>query len=715
MNTLNTLLKFLLLSAFACIITGFPRQCPASERQDIDKKIEDELQYLREEAEATFVITASRVKEDIRKSASSITVITAEQIRQMGARHLTDVLRTVPGMSHCYTGKGAYRIDVRGIQKNGSQNILIMVNSHPLNNNFTGGAAFEHDLLIVDNIKRIEVIRGPGSAMYGANAFSGVVNVITKEAEDIDGYQLTARAGTHNTRQYNLLTGQTWKDLGIAFNFNYFDTDGFEPYIEADTQTATDQLAGSLLKTEVETSYAPGYARGDDEKYDASLTLQYKGLKFDGKYMKREISPPLTELTSINRDGFREVEDYYLNLSYEQNIGGQWVLFGKAYRNYNYLDSYNKLYPNSFMGTPEGPDFLSEEGLIAEFALKNIRTGGEIQATYKMSGSNTIVAGGTYEKMKQYDVTYSANFLYTPYPNVLIPLDAPEDLTKKQNFNQNASRKFFAVFLQDIWDITDSFRLTLGARYDRYSDFGGSFNPRMGMTWEFIKGYNLKLIYGKAFRAPAFQELYNQNNPAVRGNPDLEPETVDTYEASLEADIGGFSGRITPFYNKIKDSIGTVDDPETSAFFFQNSDEIRSQGVEVDLKYKFGGGTYIGMNYTYQDAENLDTEEHFYNIPKHKGNIMANFRLSRYLNFYTDFYFQKDFEREEEDSRDDNSGSEVLNATLIANDFFKGLELRGSVYNLLDREYTVPYAKDTLPEDLPMPGRSYIFEVRYTF
>lgn len=718
MKAANTAVKFFILFAFVCIMSlaGGPRQCPASESQDIDKKVEDELKYLREEAGAVFVITASRVKEDIRKSASSVTVITAEQIRQMGARHLTDVLRTVPGIGFRYSGAGTYRIDARGIQKNGSQNILIMVNSHPLNNNFTGGAVFEHDLLILDNVKRIEVIRGPGSAMYGANAFSGVVNIITKEAKDIGGCELTARAGTYNTRQYNLLMGETWKDLGIAFNFNYFDTDGFEPYIKADAQTGVDQLAGSLLGTEVKTSYAPGYGEGDDEKYDASLTLQYKGLKFDGKYMNREISPALTELTSINKDGFRKVEDYYLNLSYEQNIGNHLVLFGKVYRNYNYSDTYNQLYPNSLMGTPEGPIFLSEEGLIAEFTLKNIRTGGEIQTTYKMSDSNTVVAGITYEKMKQYDVTYSANFLYTPYPNVLIPLDALQDLTETQNFNKNVSREFSAVFLQDLWDITDNLRLTLGARYDNYSDFGASFNPRVGLTWEFIKGYHLKFLYGTAFRAPTFQELYNQNNPAVRGNPDLEPETVCTLEPlSLGADIGGFSGRITPFYNRIKDSIGVVKDPETSTSFFQNSDEIRSKGVEVELKYKFGERTYIGANYTYQDVENVDTEKRYYAVPKHKGNIMANFRLSRYFNFYTDFYFQKGFEREEGDPRDDNSGSEVLNATLIAKDFFKGLELRGSVYNLLDKEYTVPYSRDALPDDLPMPGRSYIFEVRYTF
>ncbi|MDM8522416.1 TonB-dependent receptor plug domain-containing protein [Desulfococcaceae bacterium HSG8] len=224
-----------------------------------------------------FVVTASRVKEDIRKSAASISVITDEQIRQMGARHLTDVVRTVPGMSFVYATSSNHWVNSRGIGKNVGQDILIMINSHPVNSSFFGGALWTYDTLVVDNIKRIEVIRGPGSAMYGANAFSGVINVITKDAGDIDGCQLTAGAGTYDTRQYNFLFGKTWNDTDIVFNFNYFKTDGFQPYIEQDVQTGLDQRFGT------DASLAPGRSKADQEQYDVSLTLGHRGLKFDGR------------------------------------------------------------------------------------------------------------------------------------------------------------------------------------------------------------------------------------------------------------------------------------------------------------------------------------------------------------------------------------------------------------------------------------------------
>ncbi|QTA91526.1 TonB-dependent receptor [Desulfonema magnum] len=682
---------------------------PASESESVETEIDKEFQWLKEEAEATFVITASRVKEDIRKSAASITVITEKQIRQMGARHLMDVLRTVPGMSSYFYSEGFYRIDSRGLMKATGQDILIMVNSHPVNDSFFGGATWTYDTLTVDNIRRIEVIRGPGSAMYGANAFSGVINVITKEPEDIDGVQITAGGGSYDTRQCNFLFGKARDEMGIAFNFNYLDTDGYEPYIGQDSQTAADNIFGT------HTSLAPGKGKNSNKKYDVSLMLKYKGFKFDGRYIRRERIPPVTPLGSLNEKSVNDPLGYYMNLSYEHDIWENVRFFGKIYRNHHRYTPDFSLYPNSPMMTPEGPAFLSEDGIIAKPSNKNNRTGFETQVTYQPRETHTIVFGGTYEKMKQYDVRYFANFLYDmDNPDILIPLSSVRDLTEEQNMNRNADREFSAVFGQWLWDITDNFRLSIGGRYDDYSDFGDSFNPRVGLVWEIIKGLDMKLLYGRAFRAPSFHELYSQNNPAIWGNSDLDPETIDTYEVSFGTVVGGFSSRLTGFWNIIEDSIraAKLDD---GRFVFQNSDELRSRGAEVELKYDFGRGTYLAMNYTYQDAENTDTKERSPSIPKHKGTVMANIRLSDHFNLYTDFYFKDDFKRQSGDDREDMSGFGVANASLIAKDFFKGLEIRGSVYNLLDKDYTLSTSKGSLPGDLSMPERNFIVEMRYSF
>ena len=183
-----------------------------------DDELEKELRYLQAE---TYVITPSRVPENIKKTASSVTVITDRQIRQMGARHLLDVVKIVPGMNHWFHCSGFPHIYAGGTATAFVSDILIMINSHPLNESYTGGALMAHDILMLDNVKRIEFVRGPGSALYGANAFSGVINVITKEADDIDGWELIARGGSYDTQQYNLLYGKAFNDLEIVFNYNY--------------------------------------------------------------------------------------------------------------------------------------------------------------------------------------------------------------------------------------------------------------------------------------------------------------------------------------------------------------------------------------------------------------------------------------------------------------------------------------------------------------
>jgi len=712
---------FMMLSLIMlCAGTAFCEDDPIAELEKAYKEVEEEMRWLQAE---TFVITASRVLEDIKKSAASITVVTDRQIRQMGARHLMDVLRTVPGMSYRYHPDGQYKIDSRGVSKSAGQDVLIMLNGHPLNSNFTGGATWTYDTLIPDNIQRIEVIRGPGSAMYGANAFSGVINIITKSAEDIDGVQFRASRGSCNTQQYNFLLGKTWHDIAVTFNLNYLNTDGFEPHIEQDAQTLND-LQSSLIpdpRLHTNASLAPGHGNGYNEKYDLSLGLQYKGLKFDGRYVKREREPPLSVVDTLGDNNTDKSEDYYLNLSYQHTLGENLDIFGKIYRNRNHYHSYYEGNKGTLILRPEplAPQGFAPEiipyALSASPSNKNTRTGIEIQTTYRVNDSNTLVSGITYEKMKQYDVKYAANFTYTPVQNVIVPLGAMQELTDIQNYNKDADREFKAFFIQDIWDIRDNLRLTLGGRYDDYSDFGDSFNPRVGLTWAFAKDFDIKLLYGRAFRAPSFYELYTQNNPSIQGNPDLKPETVDTYEISLGAEFDRvFSGRITGFQNIIKDTIDQIF-VESQGGVFQNKDELRSQGFEIEMKYDFGRGTYLAMNYTFQDTENLDTKESLWNVPRHKGNIMANVRLSKYLNFYTDLHFQDGYERENEDIREDHSGFEIVNITLIAKKFIKGLEIRGSIYNLFDKEYTFPTPVDTLPVDIPMPGRNFIFELQYKF
>jgi iron complex outermembrane receptor protein len=316
--------------------------------------------------------------------------------------------------------------------------------------------------------------------------------------------------------------------------------------------------------------------------------------------------------------------------------------------------------------------------------------------------------------MKAYDFRSKGNYL-APLGFFTIPLPRVVDLTDIDKVGASAKRNFKAFFIEDIWDITEKLRLTLGARYDDYSDFGDNFNPRAGLTWEFIKGYDLKLLYGRAFRAPSFIELYD----SALANPDLDPEEVDTYQVSLGAQFtSSFDSRITWFRNRIKDSISLNVEADRLGYVdynLTNRDTIRTEGLEVEMKYDLGRGSYLAMNYRYMIFQKRFME---WDIPRHIGNIMANIRLSRYLNFYASCHIEDGLRRDRGDNRDDVSGYGIVNTTLIAKKILKdyeGFELRGAVYNLFDKDYVSPQPASVLPEDLPRPGRNFLVEVKYKF
>jgi outer membrane cobalamin receptor len=164
-------------------------------------------------SEEQIVVSALKKPSSVLKSPSIMSVISARQIKQMGFRTLVDVLKIVPGFYISMDETGEREIAVRGVLDDASQKVKVLIDGHSINDVWRGGAMWNFDDLPVENIKRIEIIRGPGSALYGQNAFLAVVNIITKDTDDIDGIQLTASGGSFDTQNYNILFGKEYGDL----------------------------------------------------------------------------------------------------------------------------------------------------------------------------------------------------------------------------------------------------------------------------------------------------------------------------------------------------------------------------------------------------------------------------------------------------------------------------------------------------------------------
>jgi iron complex outermembrane receptor protein len=657
---------------------------PIQAKETIDKTtlstLEDEIKWIHEEQ---FVSTATKTHEKVSKSGASVSIITKQDLKRMGARNLMDALKRLPGFSVQETYIGIPAIEVRGTLTPDSEKVLFMIDGHSVNNNLVnGGATWTYNDFSIDDIRQIEVVRGPGSALYGANAFVAVINIITETADDISGLEVTLGSETDSTRKLNLQYGQELSDSKIAANLNILESNGAYQYIE------NDSVGNS------------GYTYDWQDRYDFSFNIQSKGFKLYGKYIDHRRGPFIGIGNALNDETIQDYTEYFLDLSYQNQLSSQISLSGNIYIDQFETKNYWEITPEGLRGSP---------------TVKNQKTGAEVQLDYQLTDNNKLLTGFHFEHQTQFDVQHALNFNPNDNPLTFFEYGNRSDTL---NWNSSQNRDVSAFYLQDIWDITKQLRLIAGYRYDKYSDFGKSVNPRTSITWEFMDDFNISAAYGKAFRAPNFAELYNINNPSIIGNPDLTPERIETYEISLNGQINKRNQfKITSFRNHINHLI-EIDATNT----YQNTGKLSINGVELELSSRLIGGSSFDANYTYQFAENEKTNEIQHHIPMHKANLGFNYRHSQLINAYIGILYTGKLSTKGPDPYDADSLKEKISVdtSISFSNKTDTLELSASIYNIFNAKNSIPsgdiYTGATTPPRhfaIPEQDRHIALKLRY--
>ncbi len=642
-------------------------------------------------SEEEIVVSALKKPRTVSKSPAIMSVITARQIRQMGARTLSDILEAVPGFDITMNTNGIREIGVRGVLQQGSSKIKVLIDGHSVNEPGTGGASWNFFDLVVENIKRIEIIRGPGSALHGQNAFLAVINVITKDTDDIDGLQLTTSGGSFDTQNYNVLFGKEYRGLKFSGYLDYFDTEGFSKNIDQDIIFRD---AASLT---------PGRSENSKEKTDLNLKLSFKNLEIKSKYMKKKregyigIDHALSDET-VWRDTY-----IFGELVYRLPLGEKLNMITKAYYDQYNSDAVIESRPNGFMSGTY-PD-----GITGKTRIKYRTIGFEDQLNYNLFEGNELTFGFQYEWIHQGDIHFHANIK----PLTLDPLPTFASFTHDLPFTRRATRHIWAFFLQDEWSITKDIDLTIGVRHDNFTRFGGTTNPRIGVIWRFLEDAHLKILFATAFRAPNFNEMFFINNPVTVGNPSLDPEKINTFEVGLGYNFTEhIRGNVNYFSNRIRDRIQKDFKIPSQD---QNRGGARIKGIEAELKADWGNDNYFFANYTFQKTEETRNRNRLPFTPEHKANFGVNVGLWKYVNANMNTFVSGPRPRESGDTRGNMPSYTLTNLTLIGKNFIDNFEIRGSVFNLFDKNYDDPSPKSTVPTDYPQQGRSFMIEFRYSF
>ncbi len=668
---------------------------------------EDELALIYGDQSTVSIATGN--PQALRRAPAVASVITAEEIAAMGATDLDEVLETVAGM-HVARSASSYTplYVIRGIYSQHTPQTLMLQNGIPTTTLYLGGKGQIWGGLPLDNIARIEVIRGPGSALYGADAYAGVINIITKTAADTPGTQSGVRGGSFNTKDAWVQHGSRQGAVDVAAYLRVGSTDGFKQTITADAQTARDTRSGTRA------SLAPGQVNTGHDAVDGNLDLAYDKWRLRTGYKLRDNMGTGAGIASaLDPVGKSKSERITADISWlSPQVSQDWGMGLTS----SYLE-YNDTVPTPYTLYPSGIQFPTgtfPNGMIGapEKREQNIRL--SAFSTYQGFSDHSLRFGLGHDDLNLYAIREYKNFTFSA-AGVPVPTGAVIDFTNTAPFMLPQRRKVDYLYAQDEWGFAKDWTLTAGVRHDNYSDFGTTTNPRLALVWDATLDLTAKLLYGNAFRAPSFQESYSINNPVSRGNPNLRPETNQTLEAAFSWQARRDTQLNLNFFRyEMKDIIRLAPNPAPAVGgTYQNIGNQHGNGMELETVWDVSRRLRLTGNYSYQESIDETTGQDAGYAPHHHFYVRTDWRYAS--GYFASAQANRIMGRRRTAGDTRPQVPDYTTVDLTVRSPAKGQwDFSSSVRNLFDADVREPsLAPGLIPNDLPMAPRSLWVQATY--
>ena len=632
-----------------------------AQENELDKLLQLDLEELTD----LKIISATKRLNRISRVPATVEVITAERIKENEYLTLEEVLSDLPGFQfRNILGFNSY-VFQRGIP-NQNNYTLLLVDGNEINElnsgGFYGGGQFN-----LDNVEQIEVVYGPASSLYGTNAISGVINILTKDPERNEGLKISGLGGTFNTYK-------------VSGSYDYYDAD----------EKAGFRIAGMFFNTEKANLAG---AEGDYnwspemENFETDYTLNvksvYKDFKFGLLYQNKRAART-TNYKSVGTD--------YLDKNTLWNIG--------------FLNTYIKHYSDISEVLNVQSKIVYRNSTVYDNTIAYVTDTSQVgyyRPSYSLRGESIlyyipteylkITGGAVFEAewlAENFSVTYSESSNVEPEP------------PSSPNLNRN---DLFSLYLQTELNATDFLSLFVGGRYDHSTVYGNVITPRAGLVYN-KSGFSLKALYSEAFRAP---EPWDYTSGL--GNSNLDPEKMRSFELAAGYYFTKHSHLSISYYsNKLLDII--TQQKVDNNFRWVNDEAVKVEGLETgaELRYDF---IRIDFNYTYNHA--VDNEGRFLSeISKHT----ANFGVS--VNFLDDIRLSvrgNYIGKRNNPSVITTTGSNLIDDAVVFHSslHYSGIEklvLTLSVKNLLDTEYF--HTSNRPPDRYRQPQRTLLLAVDYS-
>jgi vitamin B12 transporter len=510
------------------------------------------------------VVTATRVETPLKEVATSVTVITQEDIQQQQAETVAEALRSVPSLDVVQNGSRGTTTSVfiRGAE---SDQTLVLIDGVEVNSVTLG--SFDFSILTTENVERIEVVRGSGGTLYGSEAVGGVINIITKKGEGTPTASVSAEGGNGSTHREVLSFSGSQGIIGISGAVSYIDTDGFRPF--------NDGYHNFSSNLRLDVSPIPQGALRGFFRYSGAETGLFNNKNYLG----------------VPDPNARQLDDFVL-------VKGEWEHAPTNSFSYRVAGAYVKD-NQRFFDEPDQFDPL-------DFTVSRIpieRTIGEAQGNYSWRDLSITTFGFEFEETSA-NARSNSNFGPSAF---------------------NKSRNNFAYYLQErLRLLHERLFLTAGFRVDDNEDFGTQVTPSWSLVYLIPQtGTKLKGGYAEGFRAPNFNELFFPDF----GNPNLDAELSSEWDVGFEQNLWGqrFSLETVYFSRRVKGEIeGVLVSLDPFKFEAQNLGRVDVQGVEVIPVLRLLPGLTLSGSFTFLDFHT--TDERLLRRPTEQGTVRVTYQ-----------------------------------------------------------------------------------------
>jgi len=619
-----------------------------------DKSLEDLMSV-----EVGTVFGAAKREQRVTEAPSSVSILTAEDIRTFGWTTMADALNGVRGFYTTNDRNYTY-VGVRGFGRPSDYNnrILLLVNGHRYNDNVydqaSVGQDFPIDMALVD---RIEVIRGPGSALYGTSAFFAVINVVLRPGGGFSGTEAAFEVGSHDTYRARATYGtRTTNGVDALLSMSYNTSHGQE-------------LLYFPQYDDPSTGF--GLSRGADGERATSLFASVGRGRFtlQGAFDSRRKYVPTGAWETVLGDTATHTTDSRAWV--DAAVTG--AFRGAAVTARGFAD-YTRYRGSYLLAEEQGPADTRD-------TADGVWIGGEATASRRFGARQQVTTGVEYRRNLRQD---QANWYIDPY---VATVDA------RYKSNQ------FAIYGQDEIQLHRRLTATVGGRYDWWSPIGGTATPRAGLVYRTDADTAFKALYGEAYRAPTVYETYYYPDPLGRT---LQPERLRTTEVVYEQYVGG-SLRLTAtgYVTLARNLISQV---EFDPFYFENRDRTRSRGLEIEGERRWSNGVLARASFVVQRSNDRLAGVELSNSPHQLGLVhVAVPAWSRRLWLASESQYVG--------ARFSTLGTSIpggwlSHVNLTYRPAGRPISIAGHVGNLFDRAYGHPVGLEFRQDVIPQDGRS---------